>query len=319
MKEFSVSFYKKLIVFILALIFLAALFFSGLAIKAYLDYIKHDKIDDGQNREVNGEQISSGNDIDKLVEKAKNKKNKLREQKNDNSKDNNKIGLNDKGNQNSKLNQDKNSNDIPYVEPDKVVYLTFEDGASRNTNEILSILQENNVNATFFFNVSERKSSDEIIKKAFLDGNTIGVLTSINGSLSQVYATAQDYGRDIDQSSLRIENITGEKPTVLRFPGGSKNPYIGSRTEEFVNEANKRGMVYFDWNLCAEGNGQVKDLESLVANATKIKQGTNRYILLMHDNGNPNSCTALRRVIQFYKNEGFEFMPLSSSVKPIVF
>ncbi|MGP1569715.1 MAG: polysaccharide deacetylase family protein [Eubacteriales bacterium] len=314
MKEFSVGFYKKLIIVILVLIFLAALFFSVFAFKAYLESQDSKRLNQ-QNTGIDGTQLSSGDDIKKLAEKAQSKKQELQGQK---------TQQDDKDETEFEENRRTGSDDSgytasSYVEPEKVVYLTFEDGASANTEQILSILEENGVKATFFFNTSERKSSDEIIKTAFDNGNAVGISTSISGSLSEVYETAQDYGRDIDQSSIRLEHITGRKPDILRFPGGSNNSYMNLRKDEFVAEVKKRGLVYFDWNLCAEGNGHVKDLSSLVANATRIKTGTDRYIILMHDNGNVNTCAALRRVIQFYQNEGFEFMPLSSSVKPIVF
>ena len=303
MKEFSVSFYKKLIIFVLALIFIAAVSFFGLAIKAYLDHRDADVPLNYKNTETDGEHISSGDDIKKLAEKAEKKKKELQSA--------------DDADKTQK--KTDNGEDNFYIEPEKVVYLTFDDGASVNTEEILSILEENSINATFFFNVNEKKSSDYIVRKAFEQGNEIGVATSSRAPLSAVYDSSEDYGRDVDRSIARIEQITGKRPEILRFPGGSNNAYIGSRKDEFINEVQSRGLTYFDWNLCAEGNGYIKDLNSLVANATRIKPETNRYIVLMHDNGNANTCNALRSVIEFYKNEGFVFMPLSSSVKPIVF
>ncbi len=313
MKEFSVDFYKKLIMFILALIFLSALFFSGFAIKAYFDNKKIENHGNTPSIGASEEQFISGDEIGKLAAKAESKKKELQGQQAAEA-------------ESPKPQEPKpqiHSEDLGskeyYAEPKKVVYLTFEDGASKNTEKIIEILHENSVRATFFFNTNEEKSSYEIIKEAFDNGNAIGILTSSTAPLSEVYATPQDYGRDLDQSAIRIEYITGVRPDIVRFSGGSKNAYIGSRTQEFVDEVTRRNMVYFDWNLCAEGTGRVRNLDALVANATNIKSGTDRYILLMHDNGNVNTCEALRRVIKFYKNEGFEFMPLSSSVKPIVF
>ena len=304
MKEFSVDFYKKLIMFILTLIFLSALFFSGFAIKAYFDNKKIENHGNTPSIEASEEQFISGDEIGKLAAKAESKKKELQGQQ---------------AAESPKPQEPKpqiHSEDLGskeyYAEPKKVVYLTFEDGASKNTGKIIEILHENSVRATFFFNTNEEKSSYEIIKEAFDNGNAIGILTSSTAPLSEVYATPQDYGRDLDQSAIRIEYITGVRPDIVRFSGGSKNAYIGSRTQEFVDEVTRR-------NMSAEGTGRVRDLDALVANATNIKPGTDRYILLMHDNGNVNTCEALRRVIKFYKNEGFEFMPLSSSVKPIVF
>lgn len=299
MKEFSVGFYRKLIIFVLAVVLIAAIAFMGLAVKSFfLNKSEGQKPrtgttqseTDGETKRSSGEKISSGDDLNKLAEKAEKQK-KEREE-----------------------NQKKNE-----IEPEKVVYLTFDDGASKNTTEILSILKENGIKATFFFNASEKVSSDEIIRQAYEDGNAIGISTSLRAPLSQVYASPEDYGRDIDQSSVRFTQIIGEKPTIMRFPGGSKNAYTSDQIDEYLQQVNARGLAYFDWNLSAEAEGYEKNLTAMVNNSTRIRPDVNRYILLMHDSGNINTCEALRQTIKFYKENGFLFMPLSNGVEPIVF
>lgn len=301
MKEFSVSFYKKLIMLVIIAIFTVAMVFAVLAVKSFL----WDKTEGnggkntGEQSDSSGESISSGDDIQKIVEKAEKRKKALDE----GNKEQNKIPLTGEG----------------LTDEDKVVYLTFDDGASNNTSEIIQILEENGVRATFFFNTGRRASTDVIIKEAYDKGNAIGLASSKSKSLSTIYESPQAYGRDIDQNIQRIFEITGTRPEIIRFPGGSKNAYTNAEYSEYMNEASSRNLVYFDWNLCAEGQGHIRDLESLVANATNIKAGTDKYIVLMHDNGNVNTCEALRRIIGFYKEKGFQFMTLSSSVSPIVF
>lgn len=74
MKEFSVDFYKKLIMFILVLIFLSALFFSGFAIKAYFDNKKIENHGNTPSIEASEEQFISGDEIGKLAAKAESKR-----------------------------------------------------------------------------------------------------------------------------------------------------------------------------------------------------------------------------------------------------
>ena len=56
----------------------------------------------------------------------------------------------------------------------KVVYLTFDDGPSKNTPKILDILKENDVHATFFVICPYIEAHNALIKRAYDEGNAIG-------------------------------------------------------------------------------------------------------------------------------------------------
>lgn len=208
------------------------------------------------------------------------------------------------------------------INPDvggKVVYLTFDDGASVNTPEILKILEAENVPATFFFNTNERQTSDSIIKQAYDQGNGIGVLTSTGWNYRQIYESVDSYLNDFNEAFKRISEITGEKPQILRFPGGSINAYNKNNYGDFVNEITERGFVYFDWNVCAQDSSAQTSKSQIVQNATKLPKNYNKCIVLMHDNGNNNTCEALKEIISFYRENGYSFQKLSPEVEPITF
>ena len=68
---------------------------------------------------------------------------------------------------------------------EKIVYLTFDDGPSKNTQRVLDILDQYGAKATFFV-VGHDPDHYDMIKKAYDDGNTIG-LHSFTHDYAQVY------------------------------------------------------------------------------------------------------------------------------------
>lgn len=202
---------------------------------------------------------------------------------------------------------------------DKMVYLTFEDGASKNTSRILEVLKKNDVNATFFFNTNEEQTSDEIIKEAYDCGNEIGILTSEPYSYKKIYASVESYLADFEESYNRIKNATGKAPEVVRFPGGSINGYNSSNYKEIIAAVENKGFTYFDWNVCADNGSASASKESMIRNGTKLPGNSDICIVLIHDNGNTDVCEALEYIISFYKENGYGFGVLSPSVKQITF
>ena len=69
------------------------------------------------------------------------------------------------------------SNAYDKINTEKVVYLTFDDGPSKNTPLIFDILKENDINVTFFIISPYIEEHINIVKKAFTEGNNIPAST----------------------------------------------------------------------------------------------------------------------------------------------
>lgn len=202
---------------------------------------------------------------------------------------------------------------------EKMVYLTFDDGATANTGEILDILKAKQVPATFFFKTTEKKTSDEIIKRAYNEGHAIGVLTSTDNSYAEIFKSTERYTKDLEASYDRIKSVTGEAPEVLRFPGGSRSSYTRNIYNEMIKIVEEKGLVYFDWTNCADKGLANMSTENIIANGTKLSEDVRVPVLLLHDNGNHNVCEALDEIIDFYIGQGYTFGKLTSKVEPITF
>lgn len=202
---------------------------------------------------------------------------------------------------------------------DKVIYLTFDDGPSRTiTPQILKILKEENVKATFFV-INHDASLDYLILQEHQEGHTVAI-HSYTHNYRQIYASETSYFNDLSMMSNKIEKITGEKPNLIRFPGGSSNtvsrfnPGIMSR---LTQEVMKRGYFYYDWNVPSGDAGEVKSSTQVYQNVIRnLNSKTN--VVLMHDfENNYYTLDALRNIIQYGKRMGYTFAPITENTPPI--
>ena len=124
-----------------------------------------------------------------------------------------------------------------------------------------------------------------------------------------MYCNACSFYEDFEQASESIEKITGEKPTLHRFPWGSNNGYVKSYVDELHKTLREKGVRSFDWNVSGEDSISPNvPQETIFQN---IKKDLTRYekpIILLHDAAAmDNTAEVLGRVIDYIREEGYEF------------
>ena len=128
------------------------------------------------------------------------------------------------------------------------VYLTFDDGPSKYTEELLEILERYDVKVTFFV---VNYGYNDVIGKEYAAGHTVGVHSATH-DYHTIYASEEAYFDDLQKMNDIIYAQTGSYTDLIRFPGGSSNtissfnPGIMTRLTKAVEE---RGYQYFDWNV----------------------------------------------------------------------
>lgn len=203
--------------------------------------------------------------------------------------------------------------------PDKVVYLTFDDGPSARTPEVLAILEEYNVKATFFVTGREDEQSFQWIRDIAGAGHTLGV-HSYTHRYQEIYSSVEAYLEDFDRMYRQILELTGTAPQIFRFPGGSINSYNGHIYLDIVAEMVRRGFVYFDWNAMTGDAVKKPPAPGVQVNNALSKLGAERVILLSHDSARMvNTVAALPGIIEGYQAAGYTFAPLSPEILPIVY
>jgi peptidoglycan/xylan/chitin deacetylase (PgdA/CDA1 family) len=201
----------------------------------------------------------------------------------------------------------------------KTVYLTFDDGPSKRTSEILDLLDKEGIKATFFIIGKEGAKEKDLLKRMSEEGHTVGIHTysHIYGS---IYSSVESYLDDFNQAFQLIYDTTGVRPRVFRFPGGSINRYSAQDYEEIIAEMTRRGFTYYDWNASSGDANSIATANSVYNNIVQSSEGRDRIILLMHDSISKSyTVAALPNIIEYYKAKGYKFEPITNDVSPIAF
>ncbi len=207
----------------------------------------------------------------------------------------------------------------PNGDGSKVIYLTFDDGPSVYTGELLGILARYNVKATFFVtNISSNYSY--YIKQAYEQGHSIALHTSSH-NYSRIYSSIDAYFNDLNEINETVKSMTGSYSNLLRFPGGSSNTvsrrYSSGIMSQLSTMVQDRGFKYFDWNVSSgDADGRVHSSEEYANNIINGLGNGSYYIVLQHDT-NINSIRSVGTVIEYGLSHGYTFKALDYS-SPVV-
>ena len=130
------------------------------------------------------------------------------------------------------------------------VYLTFEDGPSDHTGEILDILAQYDVKATFFVVGKEDEESQALYQRIADEGHTLG-MHSYSNKYSQIYQSDEAFEEDFERLRDELYQVTGVNSIYYRFPGGSSNQISNVPMSDFIHYLNEQGVIYYDWNVSA--------------------------------------------------------------------
>lgn len=201
----------------------------------------------------------------------------------------------------------------------KVIYLTFDDGPSASiTPALLDILKEENVKATFFI-LNRSSELDYLIKREYEEGHTVALHGSSH-NYKQIYSSSNAFFTDLEIIQKKVERITGQKPMIIRFPGGSSNTvsrFNPGIMTTLTQEVKSKGFHYFDWNVGSGDAGEARTSDEVYNNVIK-NLGNKNNIVLMHDfNGNYKTLNAIRKIIRYGKNNGYTFEKITMSTPEI--
>lgn len=178
------------------------------------------------------------------------------------------------------------------------IALTFDDGPDpRYTPDILKILKDNSIKATFFVTGEKAKRYPHLIEAIHQQGHVIANHTVNHPMLTRLSSNKINY--EIAETNRRVEKIIHVKPRCLRPPFGKYNARV-------IQIANKNGLTVTNWDLNSFDYNRrgVNQLVNWVLN-----QSHPGYVILLHDGGGNRSQTvkALPRIIQGFKDRGIGF------------
>lgn len=200
------------------------------------------------------------------------------------------------------INNDKEKDIEPVIKNDKiidpklpVVALTFDDGPSRYTKDIIDTLKSNNVNATFFVLGNKIEIYKDIISESIKNGNEIGNHSYNHKWLSKL--STNELLDQINKTQDILKETVNYTPTCFRPTYGSVN----NKIRKSIN------LSITLWTIDTK-DWKINSVDRIVERAIKdIEDGD---IILMHDIFQ-RSSEALKKIIPRLKEQGYQFVTIS--------
>lgn len=215
-------------------------------------------------------------------------------------------------------NDDNQTPDGDELPEGKYAYLTFDDGPSSNTMEILTILEKYEVKATFFVN---GHTGDKMVSryKAIVDmGHKLGIHT-YSHDYDKVYGGLDKFADEVISLREYLFNITGEDVTLFRFPGGSSNTIVDD-IKPYIKWLHDNGYEYWDWNASSgDATGKPITAQEIVNLCVEYAdRGYKELVILMHDTASKDSTVeALPALIEALQARGYEIITIDERSTPV--
>ncbi len=198
---------------------------------------------------------------------------------------------------------------------EKLLYLTFDDGPSENTKQVLDILKREGIAATFFVLGEQVLKQPEIAKRIVAEGHAIGNHT-FNHKYDRLYGSFAEFAGQVMKTDEAIYKTLGIRTTLFRAPGGTYSNF----DQGYFDAMAEAGYQVHDWNVDSGDSKRVGvPAAEILSTIKKSKLAATLNVLLHDGKGHAESVKALPAILKYYKSKGYTFVPLTDQVKPIQF
>lgn len=215
------------------------------------------------------------------------------------------------------FNEDVTLNEKISEHKKKTIYLTFDDGpSSKVTNDVLDVLKENKVNATFFLIGNQIEGKEDVVKRIYDEGNGIGLHTYTH-KIRKIYSSEDAFIKEMIKCRDEINKAIGISPNIIRFPCGSNKRL----NKKYLKRLHDEGFKIYDWDLDnTDGLNSRLSPDTLYRKAIKGSENRQNIILLLHcTDMHKNTCKALPQIIKYYKSKGYEFKVITEDTPELYF
>ena len=201
-----------------------------------------------------------------------------------------------------------------------VIYLTFDDGPSDITTEVLNVLKENDVKATFFI-VDYSEEDKSKVQRIIEEGHTLG-LHGMSHDYATIYSSLDAITENFIGLRNKILDDFNYSATYIRFPGGASNTisknYCEGIMTEATNKVEQEGFTYYDWNVDVDDAGSARTADRIYDNFVAGIAPKRENVVLMHDGyGHQATADALQKIIDYANDNGYVFSAITEDTIPV--
>lgn len=200
----------------------------------------------------------------------------------------------------------------------KAAYLTIDDWPREDvTPEILNVLEQYDVKATFFLCGYKKYSS--IYPEIKAAGHSLGNHT-YNHNSKTIFETTDIFMQDLGYMDNFLWGVADVRPRIMRIPGGSHNSTLKKAGLEsrnnLIKKIQNKGYRIFDWTATFGDTSTTASAEKSIKLIKK--QCTEDYeVILMHHK--QTSLEALPKVIEYLRDSDYELFPITDSTPQYIF
>jgi peptidoglycan/xylan/chitin deacetylase (PgdA/CDA1 family) len=188
---------------------------------------------------------------------------------------------------------------------DKTIAITFDDGPSEYTHDIIKLLDKFNFSATFFCIGKNIEKYPEVIVELIKHGHQIANHTYLHKNIG--FTSAHDLMNEINLTDKLIENFTSQKNQYFRPPFGVSNPNIRKAIK-------KTKHTVIGWNIRSLDTTKQDENKIFHRIKKRIKPGS---IVLLHDTSN-KSVLVLERLLNHLKQLNYQCKTIDELIKNTV-
>lgn len=173
--------------------------------------------------------------------------------------------------------------------------------SAEDIEKILEVLNNNNVQITFFMVGDWVDKNPEAVKKIHEAGHEIGNHSNTHPHVNNL--TYEQNLEEIEKCSQKIEQLTGTKPTLYRAPYGEYN-------ETVIKVAFENGYSAIQWNRDTLDYQALTGEQMWKRIGEKLQSGD---IILSH-NGTAHTADNLDMLIKNIREKGYELVKVSDLI-----
>ena len=178
----------------------------------------------------------------------------------------------------------------------KEVALTFDDGPSGYTGQVLDILDRHGAKATFFIVGRSAEHNTALVRRTVESGHEIGNHTWSHASLVGLAKAARH--QEVEGANDLVRSAVGHQPRLFRPPYGAMRPGTN-------REVRRAGLLPVVWSVDTRDYEPGVTAKLLIARIhASLRPGS---IILLHDGGGDRRKTvaALPKILDEIERQGY--------------
>lgn len=197
---------------------------------------------------------------------------------------------------------------------ENAIYLTFDDGPTNVTDELLDILSDYHMNATFFMVGPNIKQYPEVVKRMHEEGFGLA-LHGMTHDVYKIYRNETAPLEEMLENQEILSEVTGMSTEVIRLPYGSI-PYLTEGMRYMLAQYNFKirdwNVDSLDWKL-----NNKSYVQHTIQEIEEMKQKGLTPVILLHDR--QETVKHLPKLLSYLKEQGYKTKILTNDSPPLTF